>query len=101
MFRKEDKQMRKLLLVVGLCLTAAVVQAQGIYQVRPNPFGGGYNVYSPTGGLSQQIRPNPFGGGYNSYGPSGNLQFQTRPNPFGGGYNIQTMPRYNYGGYRY
>ena len=68
------------------------------YQIRPNPFGGGYNVYGP-GGEFQQIRPNPFGGGYNIYGPGGEFQ-QVRPNPFGGGYNVygtpHIMPRRGY-----
>ena len=86
-------------MIVALLLSASFsAMPQGIIHVRPNPFGGGYNVYYPNGSTIN-VRPNPFGGGYNAYGPQG-LQWQSRPNPFGGGYDVHTMPRYGYG-YRY
>jgi hypothetical protein len=34
-----------------------------MYEVRPQPFGGGYNVYQ-NGQQIQSIRRQPFGGGY-------------------------------------
>lgn len=83
------------LAAIACAITSATAQE---YQIRPQPFGGGYNVYGPGYQLQQQIRPQPFGGGYNVYGPGYQLQQQIRPQPFGGGWNVHTMPRsYGYG----
>jgi hypothetical protein len=38
-------------------------------QIRPNPFGGGYNVQQ-FGHPDTQIRPAPFGGGFQDLAPS-------------------------------
>jgi hypothetical protein len=96
-----SKKRTAVVAALAVVTLASSVFAQD-WQVRPNPFGGGYNAYGP-GGQTQQIRPNPFGGGYNVYGPGGEMQ-QIRPNPFGGGYNIynqgsHTMPRRYYRGW--
>ena len=55
----------RMILIAMLAAAAATASAQ-TWQVRPNPFGGGYNTYSPSGQI-YQTRPNPFGGGYNVY----------------------------------
>jgi hypothetical protein len=83
--------MKKLIIGFVFCCIALAAQAQSTIQVRPNQFGGGYNIQYPNGG-TVNVRPNPFGGGYDAYGPQG-LQWQSRPNQFGGGYDVRTMPR--------
>ena len=89
--------MSKLILTLAAIASVTIATAQD-YEIRRQPFGGGYNVYGPGGQLQSEIRTQPFGGGYNVYGPGGQLQSEIRAQPFGGGYRVHTMPRtYGYG----
>lgn len=82
-------------LLVALMLTALAAGAaqawmpdyrpQAPIQIRPAPFGGGYNVQQ-FGQPDTQIRPAPFGGGY-TIQQFGRPQITCRPAPFGGGVN--------------
>jgi hypothetical protein len=47
---------------LSILLLSVLAWADG--EIRPNPFGGGYNGRDNQGN-SWQVRPNPFGGGYN------------------------------------
>jgi hypothetical protein len=84
--------MKKLIVAILMTLIAAPAFAQfGGYgqrptiQIRPNPFGSGYNINPGNGRPNIEVRPNPFGGGYNINPGFGQPTVQCRPNPFGGG----------------
>ena len=80
--------LRSLTLAIVLAIAGpafAWFEPQQPIQIRPNPFGGGYNVQQ-FGHPDTQIRPAPFGGGY-TIQQFGHPQVTCRPNPFGAGVN--------------